>query len=137
MIVCDIAIHCSNQKMQRDLTFRWNDKSVSKFFEACFRPYFTQLLCKKTANKVLALIALSAATEESILHSAALAVTGAWKGRSCVKLFEELGWESLNLCRWYRRLVLFISFSIISLLTTQGYHHESPRILFILQLQLA
>ena len=63
MIVCDIAIHCSNQKMQRDLTFRWNDKSVSKFFEACFRPYFTQLLCKKTANKVLALIALSAATD--------------------------------------------------------------------------
>lgn len=44
---------------------------------------------------------------ESIQYSAALAVTGAWKGTSRVKLYDELGWESLNLRRWSRRLVLF------------------------------
>ena len=63
MIVCDIAMHCSNQKMQRDLTFDGMTSQFQNFFEACFRPYFTQLLCKKTAKKALALIALSAATD--------------------------------------------------------------------------
>ena len=36
---------------------------------------------------------------ESVQHSAALAVTGAWKGTSREKLYNELGWESLNLRR--------------------------------------
>ena len=52
---------------------------------------------------------------ESIQYSAALAVTGAWKGTSRVKLYDELGWESLNLRRWYRRLVLF--YKIVNNLT--------------------
>ena len=43
---------------------------------------------------------------ESVQYSAALAVTGAWKGTSREKLYEELGWESLSLRRWSRRLVL-------------------------------
>ena len=34
---------------------------------------------------------------ESVQYSAALAVTGAWKGTSRDKLYDELGWESLNL----------------------------------------
>ena len=34
---------------------------------------------------------------ESVQYSAALAVTGAWKGTSRDKLYGELGWESLNL----------------------------------------
>lgn len=37
---------------------------------------------------------------ESIQWSAALAVTGVWKGTSREKLYNELGWESLNLRRW-------------------------------------
>ena len=73
---------------------------------------------------------------ESIQYSVALAVKVAWMGTSRVKLYAELGWESLNLRRWYRRLVLSIKLSIISLLTTRGYH-DSPRILFVIQLQLA
>ena len=44
---------------------------------------------------------------ESIQYSAALAVTGAWKGTFREKLYDELGWESLSLRRWSRRLVLF------------------------------
>ena len=77
---------------------------------------------------------------ESIQYSAILAVTVAWKGTSHVKMYGELGWESLNLRRSYRRLVLFIELSMMSLLTTQGYqlhHYDSLRIIFIMQLQLA
>ena len=33
---------------------------------------------------------------ESVQYSAALAVTGAWRGTSQEKFYAELGWESLN-----------------------------------------
>ena len=52
---------------------------------------------------------------ESVQYSAALAVTGAWKGTSRQQIYDELGWESLNLRRWSRRLVLF--YKIINNLT--------------------
>ena len=52
---------------------------------------------------------------EAVQYSAALAVTGAWKGTSREKIYDELGWESLNLRRWSRRLVLF--YKIINHLT--------------------
>ena len=44
---------------------------------------------------------------ESVQYSAALAVTGAWRGTSREKLYNELGWESLDNRRWCRRLTLF------------------------------
>ena len=44
---------------------------------------------------------------ESIQYQAALAVSGAWKGSSATKLYEELGWESLSDRRWLRRLCQF------------------------------
>ena len=44
---------------------------------------------------------------ESVQYSAALAVTGAWKGTSREKFYNELGCKSLNLRRWSRRLTLF------------------------------
>ncbi len=47
---------------------------------------------------------------ESDQSSTALAITGAWKGTSQEKLYNELGWESLNLRRWSRRIVLFFKF---------------------------
>ena len=40
---------------------------------------------------------------ERIQYQAALAITGAWKGTSRVKLYEELGWESLSERRMFRR----------------------------------
>ena len=43
---------------------------------------------------------------ESVQYSAALAITGAWRGSSREKLYEELGWESLSSRRWGRRLTL-------------------------------
>ena len=44
---------------------------------------------------------------ESTQYQAALAVSGAWKGSSTTKLYEELGWESLSDRRWLRRLCQF------------------------------
>ena len=43
---------------------------------------------------------------EKIQYQAALVVTGAWQGSSRNKLYDELGWESLNDRRYFRRLVL-------------------------------
>ena len=33
---------------------------------------------------------------EGVQYQVALAIMGAWKGSSCVKLYEQLGWESLS-----------------------------------------
>ena len=44
---------------------------------------------------------------ESVQYSAALALTGTWRGTSREKLYPELGWESLSSRRWSRRLTLF------------------------------
>ena len=40
-----------------------------------------------------------------VQYQAALAVTGAWQGTSRIKLYEELGWESLSHRRICRRVL--------------------------------
>ena len=47
---------------------------------------------------------------ESTQYQAALAVSCAWKGSSTIKLYVELGWESLSDRRWLRRLCQFYKF---------------------------
>ena len=44
---------------------------------------------------------------ESIKYNAALALTGDIRGSSREKLYQELGLESLQLRRWYRKLCYF------------------------------
>ena len=63
---------------------------------------------------------------ESVQYSAAIAVTNAWKGTSCDKMHDELGWESLNLRRWSRRLILF--YKILNYLTPDYTRHPIPPI---------
>ena len=46
---------------------------------------------------------------ESVQYTAALAVTGAWKGTNKSKRLDELGWEYLHDRRRYRRLTHFFS----------------------------
>ena len=46
-------------------------------------------------------------TLESTQYQAALAVSGAWKGTSMNKIYNELGWETLDERRMFRRLVQF------------------------------
>ena len=49
---------------------------------------------------------------ERIQYSAALAVSGAWRGTNIDGLYEELGWESLYYRRWYRRLCHFFKLTM-------------------------
>ena len=44
---------------------------------------------------------------ESIQYNACLALTGAIRGSSKEKIYQELGFESLRVRRWYRKLCLF------------------------------
>ena len=44
---------------------------------------------------------------ESIQFNAALAITGAIRGTSKEKFYQELGFESLQSTRWFRKLSLF------------------------------
>ena len=44
---------------------------------------------------------------ESVQYNAALAITGAIRGSSREKLYQELGLESLKSRRWYQKLCLF------------------------------
>ena len=44
---------------------------------------------------------------ESTQYQAALAVSGTWKGTNRDKIYEELGWETLNHRRFFRRLSQF------------------------------
>ena len=46
-------------------------------------------------------------TLESVQYQAALAVSGAWKGTNREKIYGELGWETLDQRRMFRRLVQF------------------------------
>ena len=63
---------------------------------------------------------------ESVQYSAALAVTGAWKGTSREKLYNELSWESLNLRRWSRRLIIF--YKIVNNITPEYRRHPLPQL---------
>ena len=54
---------------------------------------------------------------ESLQYQAGLAVTGMWKGTNRDKVYEELGWEPLNLRRYLRRMTVF--YKIMNGLTPQ------------------
>ena len=56
---------------------------------------------------------------KSIQYNAALAITGAVRGTSREKLYQELGFESLQQKCWYRKLCLF-----------KIMNNQSPRYLF-------
>ena len=57
---------------------------------------------------------------ESTQYNACLAITGATRGTSKEKLYQELGLESLQLRRWYRKLGMFYKI----------YKNKSPQYLF-------
>ena len=61
---------------------------------------------------------------EQTQYSAALAVTGAWRGKSRQRLYDELGWETLYHRRWYRRLCHF--FTLKSSHSTEYLFSEIP-----------
>ena len=66
------------------------------------------------------------ATLESTQYQAALAVSGAWKGTSRDKIYEELGWESLDHRRTFRRLIQF--YKIMTGLTPEYLRTPIPEL---------
>ena len=58
---------------------------------------------------------------ESVQYNAALAITGAVRGTSRIKLYKELGLESLSFRRWFRRLCAFYK---IKTLAMPSYLHS-------------
>ena len=68
---------------------------------------------------------------EQVQYKAALIVTGCWQGTSRVKLYDELGWESLSDRRWGRRMTLY--YKIVNGLTPaylfEHVPNEAPRAL--------
>ena len=44
---------------------------------------------------------------EQVQYKAALIVSGCWQGTSRGRLYDKLGWESLFVRRWSRRMTLF------------------------------
>ena len=61
---------------------------------------------------------------EKTQYQAALAVSGCWKGTNTDKIYEELGWESLDQRRFFRRLVMF--YKIINNLTPEYLKEPIP-----------
>ena len=57
---------------------------------------------------------------ESLQYNAALAITGAIRGTSREKIYQELGLESLQQRRWYGKLCLFFKI----------YKNQCPKYLF-------
>ena len=62
---------------------------------------------------------------EKIQYQAALAVTGAWQGTSRVKIYEQLGWESLSDRRMCKRVLQL--HKIIDRKTPDYLHDKLPR----------
>ena len=57
---------------------------------------------------------------ESIQYNACLAITGVIRGTSREEIYQELRLESVQLCRWYRKLCLFY----------KVFKNEHPKYLF-------
>ena len=66
-----------------------------------------------------------------VQHQDALAVTGTCKGTSTNKIYEELGWESLFVRRWFHRLVQFLRYKMVSLLHILKHLFLLPEIIFM------
>ena len=70
---------------------------------------------------------------ETVQYNAALAITGAIRGTSRDKLYEELGFESLHDRRWFRKLCFYYKIRhnmyplyLIELLPVMKIHHHIP-----------
>ena len=61
---------------------------------------------------------------EKVQYIGALAVTGAWKGSSRSKLYDELGWESLSDRRMVRRVLQL--YKISNMMTPQYLYDKLP-----------
>ena len=78
-------------------------QALVTIYKEFVRPHldYGDVLCDKAFNNSFH------AKIESIQYNACLAITGAIRTSSREKVYQKLGLESLQLCRWYRKLCLF------------------------------
>ena len=57
---------------------------------------------------------------EFVQYKVALAITGAIKGSSCERIYQDLGFESLKSRRWYKRLSCMLNKDFLSLCSVLG-----------------
>ena len=98
---CDFIYHIPELKPDSDDS----DSEVDSSTIACDSNDETENINENTNRKIS--LNFRMRTLESIQYQAALAVTGAWKGTSTVKIYMELGWESLHHRRYFRRITQF------------------------------
>ena len=72
--------------------------SLITIFKSFIRPHYGDVIYDRAYNTSFH------QNIESIQYNAALAITGATRGTSRGKLYQELGFESLQQRRWYRKL---------------------------------
>ena len=79
-----------------------NREKLEITYKMYVRPYleYGDIIFHNCSLDTIALI-------ESIQYQAGLIVSGCWKGTSRIKLYEELGWESLSDRRSFHRLALY------------------------------
>ena len=89
----------------RRLYHKWPRKSLLTIYKSFIRPHldYGDVIYHQPHNEVFT------NKIESVQYNAALAITGAIKGTSRERLYQELGLESLCDRRWYRRLILFFN----------------------------
>ena len=84
-------------------------KALDQFYKAHIRShldYCDFIYHIPSSHHILGLTLNSAMVNiEKVQYKAALAITGTWQGTNRVKLYDELGWESLSDRRSFRRLL--------------------------------
>ena len=94
----------------------------SENYKTCYRyvQLFSDPILTMAILFMISLICPFTINWKSIQYNACLAITGAIWGTSKEKLYQELGLESLQLRRWYRKLGMFYKI----------YKNKSPQYLF-------
>ena len=86
-------------------------KSLDQIYKMHVRPHFDYCdviyHIPVITHELSSLLSLNCTMEalERTQYQAALAVSGTWKGSNRDKILEELGWETLHLRRYFRRLI--------------------------------
>ena len=120
-----------NRNIEVSFKISSSRKTLNMLYKLYVRPHLDygdviyQLSCKEVSSNSRGNILMQKL--ESVQYSAALAVTGTWKGTSREKLYQDLGWESLYLRRWSRRL--FMIYKIINNLMPDYLRDPIPQLI--------
>ena len=93
----------TEREVEEKLVLKQNNKDETSANAKVISLLYLILNCLRRKHNRLKFSIKSLQTQ----YSAALAITGAWRGTSRQRLYDELGWEDLYHRRWFRRLCHF------------------------------